>query len=57
MLPKMWALALDRDVSHRIWICLFLNIFALAMLNSSAPFLPIYTNSVDNKNNSHLVSS
>lgn len=31
----------DRDVSHKVWICLFLNIFAHAMWNSSVPFLPI----------------
>lgn len=41
----------DRDVSHKVWICLFLNISAHAMLNPSVPFLPIYTNSVDNNDN------
>lgn len=45
------SLAFDRDVSHKVWICLFLNIFTRAILNSFAPFLPIYTESVDNKNN------
>lgn len=29
-------LAFDRDVSHKVWICLFLNMFVHAMLNSSA---------------------
>lgn len=44
-------LAFGRGVSHQVWICLFLNIFAHAMLNSSAPFLTIYTKLVDNNNN------
>lgn len=34
-------LVFDRDVRHRVWICLFLSISAHATLNPSAPFLPI----------------